>query len=542
MEPQDVSAAELGELSKRVAALEWRLALLERRVGAGTGSGEQPAPAPPRAVARAGSEWTVAGAFPAIGRLFLGIAGGFVLRGFAEAGAVPRLLTLVGVVYAAGWLVWAARGRAAGLWVRCATAVTGMAVFCPLVWETTVRFRFLSPGAAATAIGGVVALAVALAADVGFPALAYVAAVPAAFLALGLLAATGDAPAFTAVLLWMAALMEFAWRNSPWRRLQVLVAIAVDFDLLVLTLSYAGRLPGLLLTSVCTALAIFAGGMAVTALWRRRSIAVVDYVQVAIVLALTCAGFVRAGDARVGGALFLALAAGCYLARDGRLFAWTGTALAITGAVLAFPRPVAGLCLSCAAVAVIHFGWRRRLGLQALIMLGAAGGLAGAWSYGARILIGQSARLPGWSFWCALAAVALCAAMAWHTEASGVLSAPAVVAFVALAALSANALGMAALVAVAMRGHIASVAWLASLRTLTVCVFALGFGLAGKRSVKMAWLAYVWLALCTLKLVCDDLPHGTVASLAVSVSLYGGLWLTLPHWHGTRSAKVDMAA
>src|SRR5579863_1994528 len=156
MTPEDVSAllervsAHLQELERRVSALEHP-------------SQVQPPHAEPivfPSPANLGSTQlpfaqSQTGLFSIFGRSVLGIAGAYVLRAVAEAGALPaRILVAFAAVYAASWLVWAAWPRGQTQLARYSYAITSALILSPMLWESTVRFQIRAPRGRC-AVGGI---------------------------------------------------------------------------------------------------------------------------------------------------------------------------------------------------------------------------------------------------------------------------------------------------------------------------------------------------------------------------------------------------
>src|ERR1051326_3000305 len=78
---------------------------------------------------------------PALGRIFLGIAGAYVLRALAESKAVPHwAIAALGLVYVFVWLLQSARSSAQNRMVGAAYAVAAVVIFSPMLWELTLRF------------------------------------------------------------------------------------------------------------------------------------------------------------------------------------------------------------------------------------------------------------------------------------------------------------------------------------------------------------------------------------------------------------------
>jgi len=103
--------------------------------------------------------------FSLAGTSILIFAGAYVIRALTENGVLPHVGGVIaGVFYAAFWIFIADRAAQAGRSrVALFHAATASAVAFPLVWETTVRFKFVSPafGATVAAFMGLVLVGVA---------------------------------------------------------------------------------------------------------------------------------------------------------------------------------------------------------------------------------------------------------------------------------------------------------------------------------------------------------------------------------------------
>ena len=78
----------------------------------------------------------------ALGRALLGLAGAYLLRAFTESGALPhRAGIAAGLLYAMGWLIWAARTPATQRIETALHSLTSVLVLAPLLWEATLRFH-----------------------------------------------------------------------------------------------------------------------------------------------------------------------------------------------------------------------------------------------------------------------------------------------------------------------------------------------------------------------------------------------------------------
>jgi hypothetical protein len=100
-----------------------------------------------------------------VGTSILILAGAYVIRALTENGVLPHVAgVFAGVVYAAIWIFIADHAARTGRSrVALFHAATASAVAFPLVWETTVRFHFVSPafGATVAAFMGLVLVGVA---------------------------------------------------------------------------------------------------------------------------------------------------------------------------------------------------------------------------------------------------------------------------------------------------------------------------------------------------------------------------------------------
>ncbi|HEX7193206.1 MAG TPA: hypothetical protein VF381_16665 [Thermoanaerobaculia bacterium] len=153
------------ELSHRVERMEG-----SREVGAGSPeerSLPSPLPAPSSPLPAPSSPLPAedASLFSLAGTSILILAGAYVIRALTEKGVLPHVGGVIaGVIYAAVWIFIADRAARRGRSrVALFHAVTASAIAFPLVWETTVRFKFVSPafGATVAALMGLVLVGVA---------------------------------------------------------------------------------------------------------------------------------------------------------------------------------------------------------------------------------------------------------------------------------------------------------------------------------------------------------------------------------------------
>ena len=141
----------------------------------------------------------------------LGMAGAYALRAVAESGSFPKLAAVaLAIAYAAAWLVGAARVPARLRFAGTTYAATSALILAPMLWEMTLRFRFLSPAAAAGVLAAFVFTAYILAWKRQLTPIVWAAWLTGAVTAIALLIATHQMVPFIAVLLLMALLSEIA--------------------------------------------------------------------------------------------------------------------------------------------------------------------------------------------------------------------------------------------------------------------------------------------------------------------------------------------
>jgi hypothetical protein len=154
----------LGRFTERLDALERRIAVLESPSKAPTlvsavATGFAVLPQQPATTPLSFS----GGAFTVLGKSLLGIAGAYLLRAVEQSTSLPRLgVATVAILYAIVWFIWSARTPRERWFQSTVFAATSAAILAPMLWELTLTFNVLRPGAAAVILAGYVAIAVAL--------------------------------------------------------------------------------------------------------------------------------------------------------------------------------------------------------------------------------------------------------------------------------------------------------------------------------------------------------------------------------------------
>lgn len=558
MPPVDASS-HLEQLSARVEDLERRLAALENR-------SEQPrnCEAPDSLAfrvpvsAQPSYNSSQPNLLSIVGRAVLGIAGAYLLRAAAESGLVPLwIAALVALLYATGWLVWAAWPGAQTQLARTGSAITAALILSPLLWEVTVRFRLFEPPVTAACLFAFALLAITLAWRSNLSGVAWIGTLTAAISALVLMAGTRALLPFACALLAMALVVEFADIRGHWPGLRVIVAIAVDLAALtlVIILGNAAAIPpeyqpvpaSILLGLVALLWVIYAMALAIRSLGLRRDISGWDATQflaTGLLGGWTVLRVTRGAGALALGIFCLAIGFALYFAafghsalrqnrRNFRFFASCALLFVAAGSFLALPPSLLTIWLCLAAIGATGLGVRTRspaLELHGIVYLSGALAASGLFAYAARALAGAYPPVPGALCLVAAATALLCAGIVSRfpgEHAGERLSRlfPAI-----LAVYSAAGLAVAGLAWVLMRGTGPSLPQLAVMRTLVTCAAAavLAFISARWNRVELVWMAYAAAILGSLKLVLEDLRIGSSLTFAGSLLIYGVVLLLLP--------------
>jgi hypothetical protein len=504
---------------------------------------------------------------PVIGKVFLGVAGAYLLRALAESGSLPMWAVAgVAMLYAGAWLLAAARTASPPIFAGASYATTAAIILPPMLWELTLRFKVMPAWAAATALVVFVALAAALAWK---QKLASVVVSPVAFsavAALALLVGTHDPYPFVTALLLMAIIAEAAASTDRWLGLRPLVAIPVDLAVLALVLIYTGSngvspdykpLAGADLLELFVALPVVYGvSVLARTLVLRRTIGVFETGQMSAALLLAGFGILRTthNSAAVAlGVFCLGAAAGCYwLAysrfegpasrRSYHVFSTWAMALALAGSLLCLSADVNVVLLGAAALAATLIGVRSghvALAFHGAVYLGAVALISGALQHGFELSIGKPPQAGGWPVWIAFVFTMICYAMAWRSADAREQQWPHSVLRLAVAALATFAALATALTAFHIAFPAATGARMAAGRTLVICLLAVLLGWSGSRfrGAELLWLAYAAIAFCTLKLLLEDLRSGSAVTIAFSFFCYGMVWVLVPRF--SRASKAS---
>jgi hypothetical protein len=550
---------EAEELRREIQEIKRRIAYLEQRL-------ELPAAHEPLAPAPASYQPVQvvltegASAVPVLGRALLGLAGAYVLRALTESGALPQQAgVFAAILYALGWLVWAARAPAGRRVEAALYSLTSALVLAPLLWEATIRFHAISTWTSAAVLLASTVFGLAISWRKNLLLVATIATLTGVIGAAALLLGSHDVIPFTFLLLAIAAAVEASACLEHWLSERWLTAAAADLSVLLATylVTNARGLPEVyvpvshsaLLAAQMTLPVIYLSSTIVRTLLRGFTFTGFETAQVALALLFGVGGGLRltgAGSPAMA-AICLACAALCYLVslgwlarrsghgRNFQTYAAFGFLLAAAGSSILLSGPAAAALWSLLAVASLAAG------SPTLRWHGCFYLLAGLFSSGAlvkatRMLLGSPSDdgIAGPLVWTGAAAV-LGYVLVLRQEAE----APVLRGVLAGAAFwLAGAISAALLVAAyhLVFGETASQAYCASLRTmvLTLGALLLAWAAARWRRAELKPLVYMVMCLAAYRLLFLDLRQDRKAALVLSLLFYGASLMILPRWIQTQ--------
>ena len=543
-------------LVTEVRDLQARVFRLEEQLGLG------PAPAP---AAQAGGAATPVAEvlesptslLPILGRALLGLAGAYLLRALTESATFSRSLGVgAGLVYAAFWLVWAARTPAEKRLETALHGLTSALVISPLLFEATARFHTISTWTAGALlfVFTVFGFAVSWRKDL------LIVATFATLAGLGtsgaLLIATRDAMPFTFVFLAIAGAVEVSACLNHWLSERWLTATAADLVVLLATwlvtnerglpASYVPISNGVLLGAQVALLGIYLSSTIVRTLLRGFTFTGFETAQCALAFVISVGGGLRLTrhDPLVAPALavlMLACAAACYLVafrmldRDGEhgrnfyTYSTFGILLVIAGSRILLSGMTASVAWSVLAIAAFWAGGvfsRLTLQVHGAIYLLLGLGASGALEEAGGLLLGARAWTFGeqWAIWIGVFAAAVCYALGaesphWVARTLRLVKAAAMVWLAAGIVAGILTFGYHAAF-----GTEATHAYCATTRTAVLTAAALLLARAGG----FAPLIYGLMILGGWRLLTVDLQQEHKAALFLSLLLYGAALIVLP--------------
>lgn len=558
--PSAQESQQLEELMLAVEELRRRVAALERAAVPTASGAAADMSGPVSTFVAAPLPSVSSGLVPAVGRLLLGIAGAYLLRAIAEARVLPGLAgTTLGLIYAGAWLVWSVRIPRGRRLSAAFEAITASCIIAPLLWEATVRFHTLSTGASAAVLSLFVILGQMVARRRDHSALAGITALAGSATAIALIAATSDPMPFTIALAAAAAVIEYgAFRNGRAIAWRWIIAVTVDFCVFLLVF-LAGRPQGLpegyapiptggLIALLIGLAVIYLSSTAARTVFHGLPLVWFELLQVPAVVALAVGGALRISHGSgialmLTGSACLALSAMCYaaafvrfassLSRNFQAYATFGLLLALTGGVLLLSPLSLEALWSTLAVTATLFASRRRgntLVMHGAVYLLAAAADSGLLQYTAQALTesNRALHLTTGALLCSIAA-ALCYGLTlrFRKRKAGSWTDRAARAFLAtvlcwtVAGLSAGILARFSFDA----------PFASTIHTALISALVILLAWAGPRwnLREMVWLVFPWMLFGAVKLVAEDFQQGRPATLFLSLFIYGGTLIALPH-------------
>lgn len=552
-------------LEREVQNLARRVAWLEQHAGLSTPAAAQASVTP--GVAEIPENHPLAGMpgiLPVVGRALLGLAGAYLLRALTESGSLPAGAgTAVGIVYALGWLGWAARRAAKERLKTAFDSLTAVLVLAPLLWEATARFHAIGTWTAAAILLVFAVFGMAISWRKSQLIVSTFATLAALATAAALLLATHDVLPFTFLFLAIAAAIEASACLEHWLSERWLGATAADLAVLLATWlvtndrglpeGYAPIPHGWLLTAQVALLAIYLASTIIRTLFRGFSFTSFETAQCATAFAIGLGGSLRlapAGTAVMPAAVMLVCAAACYLvsflmlerkrasSRNFYTYSTFGILLALAGSRILLSGTAAAWVWPALAIACIWAGGSfGRLTLQAhgaiYLLLALAG--SGAFGETASLLL-DAGLWPGErqvALWTGLAAAAAAYALvasydgraSWNAQAVRITVA-ASFAWMAAGVAAGALTGAYHLVFGAEATH----AYCATVRTGVLAGLSLLLAFAAPRwnRAELSRLIYPAMLLAGYRLLVEDLHQGHKGALFLSLLVYGGVLMALP--------------
>jgi hypothetical protein len=556
--------ARLGEAVRHLENLEERLSALELRLQPGDHSAPDVRPervwgdeaAEGGASTPQSRPHDVVAALPMLGRTFLVLAGAYLLRAVTDAGALPRAAGIfTGLAYGVAWIGLANR---AGRQHRAASgtlygAGAALIVF-PLLYEATVRFHVLSPGASITVSTLVVAAALLVAARQRLRAVAWLAVAADMAMVLALARTTGAlAPAAAHLVLVGVAALWLGY-TCEWTLLRWPVALMADLTVMGATARLLGHRPvdpaAAVIGIQIFLVVAYIGSFALRTVFLGRNVIPFEVAQSVAALTIGFGGAAlvarSTGDGIVAlGAAGLVLGAASYavafafverrLGLKKNFYFYTSLALVMTmtGTVLMLSAQAAALVCTGLAIAGMALGGRLRrvtLTLHGALYLVAATVASNLLRDATKGMVATAA-----TDWPGLGAVGMLVLLGHAISVSlPALQSPSpgrwlermprvtVMGLFVWCAVGVAALQLCPLFADAT-GALPDPGTLAAIRTtlLIAAVLALAAICRSKRFADAAWLIYPFLGLTAIKLVVSDFPSGRPTTLFVALALYG---------------------
>jgi len=572
---QQPSEQRLDALERTVASLEARVAALERspeRLVLLSADGNSPeaiaalAPAEQEREPFTRAEFDAATLMNLIGRTLMILGGAYLLRALTESAAWPVWVGVsVGFVYAASWLVATTRAARRDRWLSADFhGSTAVLIALPLLWEAVARFDLLGAIAASVLLAAVVLATLIVAARARLQAVAWLATIGFIVSSIALTAAMSVVLPFAVADIVVGVATLWIGYTINWIGLRWPAAFVADVAVVALGIGAANGTassePTVIVAVQLLLLAAYVMSVAIRTLVRGREVIPFEVIQSAVALVVGFGGAVLVAQTTgIGTGLLVSIAlasgAGCYsvafafiarrqgVRRNFYFYTSMGLALILGGIAIGVPYPAlwwAALAVVAAPVAAARVHRAddgRRVGapgattltVHAATYLVAAAIASGLMAVSARALVGPPLTQSPFSLH--PLAVFMAGGVCWAILArgdTGLHSKYARLPRAAIALVLAIS-GGGWLAALVLSDGIAA-AYAATIRTLALAITALGLAWIGRASRlrEAAWLVYAILALGGLKLLAEDFPHSTAATLFIALAMYGAALIAAP--------------
>lgn len=366
--------SQLQTLGEQLVELERRLAALEARGPAkAADAGADAVPVPD--LGAAARTLDAATALTFIGRTLVVLAGAYLLRALTDSDTLaPPVGVGLGMAYALAWIVMADRAGARGR--RGSATFHGLAfalIGLPLLFEATLRFKFLSTTASAASLSLFAGVALAAAWRHRMRGLAWIVTLGVLATATVLMTLTGELAPFAVCLVLLGIATLWFGYVLDWLTLRWPVAFMTDLTVLVLSARAVGPrsedTPAAALVAQLLLLALYLGSFATRTLFLNRDVIPFEVVQSVGVIAVGLGGAAYVTHATgVGevplGVASLVLGLGCYAValvfverrqrrrKNFHFYALAALVFTLTGCALVLPQaPLAVTWAACALVA-----------------------------------------------------------------------------------------------------------------------------------------------------------------------------------------------
>lgn len=561
-------------LEERLEAIERRLEAIECRLVEGVPATAAGLEEESEATGPLIEEASIVSIVGLIGRTLIVLGGAFLIRFMTESKMLPHLAgTMVGIAYALCWVLLADRAARKDAYESATFhGLSAAMIGFPLLWETTLKFAYLTPLQSAATVTGFTGIPLLVAWNREMRGFAMVIGAPAAVTMLALGFATKTLPPFLGALLVLGLVTLVIAYDRRWYLLGSFVAVVVDFGVLITTVlrlrgpEEGSVVAGLGLVSLCLAQvvlgAVYLGTFSFLVFLRNRNLSFLEVAQVAVVLLIGFGGFVGASisapEARTAlGVAIGVLAAACYVGayrslqhdvERNRTFV-VYSAAAVTAALVAAYLTLQGasfpMILALGALACSAFGSRTQsvsLGVHGAVYLLVASYASGlAWGT-TLILSGRNLTAEFWTHPAPWVVFMVSLAVMLMRPGTSDLRFEHDFRRAQLAAVLLTAVTLGALVVSAALGFRSSIGETETtessiLRTAVISLAAVLLGLLSRkeRFAQAKLLVVPFLLAGGVKLVAQDVLAGKPSVLFGSLAIFGAALIIAPRLLRTRT-------